>query len=214
MRYPSILFYLMHLFRSILSEKYGENCLNGVQFWRSLDIMPKKRVSCCRQVLETIVNVSSLSRNGKRLVAISTRKKPVRNDNTRWEFKYICYIKFFLFFVAFNGTWNFSVLFDLFNRATNLALTCNIDVRIRHNYAKAAIAPCRIGLGRSLREGPVQIRIGLDQNTADGPDKLLDLWIVDGANVDLLNPPCYRQNLRSFREEKEKQERNKEKPTK
>lgn len=58
--------------------------------------------------------------------------------------------------------------------------------------------------------GPAQIRIGLDQNTADGPDKLSDLWIADGANVDPLNLPRYRQNLRSFREGKAERERNKE----
>lgn len=55
-----------------------------------------------------------------------------------------------------------------------------------------------------------QIRIGPDQNTADGPDKLSDLWIVDGASVDPLNPPRYHQNLRSFREGKEERTKQEE----
>lgn len=48
-----------------------------------------------------------------------------------------------------------------------------------------------------------KIRIGRDQNAADGLDKLLDLWIADGANA-WIHP--YRQNLLSFRERNKKKE--------
>lgn len=144
-------------------------------------IMPEGRVSCRRHALETIVSVRSgwlfLISQWK----ITARRHILCAKETRLKRQYATKKKKYVsnsFAVSsffFHGSWNFSVFFDLLNRATNLTLTCNIDIRIQHNYAKTAAALCRIGPGRSLGVGPVQIRIGLDQNTADGPDKLSDL---------------------------------------
>lgn len=61
---------------------------------------------------------------------------------------------------------------------------------IRHNYARTAtrIRPESVPEGGW---GPFQIRISRDQKSADGSDKLSNLWIGDGASVN----PCYRPNL-------------------
>lgn len=111
-------------------------------------IMPEGRVSCRRHALETIVSVWSgwLFLISQR--KITTRRRTRRAKETRPETTirerekksmYQIPLQFRHFFSTVRGIFR-SFLFDLLNRATNLTLTCNIDIRIRHNYARPSHA--------------------------------------------------------------------------
>jgi len=168
-------------------------------------IMPEGRASCRRHALETIVSVWS-----GWLFLISQRKITVRRriraegtcaKRQRAMRKKISSFFFVLSsFLMVHGIFRSFLIFLIGRRISRWhAISTFVSGIIMRRPRSIR---CRIGPGRSLRVGLVQIRISLDQNTADGPDKLSDLWIVDRANVDLLNPSWLSsKSLQSRRKE-------------
>jgi len=148
------------------------------------------------RVADTFSRRLSSAGRGPVIPFVSSTRLPNRNPDPcpkmmRRRFGWSLLVWFnCLYFLFFFFTYFY--LADDSSRASGSEESTNLGdgPRIRHNYA-------RIAGEESVQEGargwgPFQIRIGRDQKSADGSDKLSNLWIGDGASV---NSPCYRPNL-------------------